>query len=53
MNTWIIILLAFIVLLVIMFAYGYYKMKHVENIPTSKNIIHLTEKTLQVLPEMV
>ncbi|WP_246249278.1 thioredoxin [Tenuifilum thalassicum] len=44
MSTWLIILLAFIALLVIMFAYGYYKMKNVENIPTSQNIIHLTDK---------
>jgi len=44
MSTWLIILLAFIALLVIMFAYGYYKMKNVENIPTSHNIIHLTDK---------
>lgn len=49
MSIWLIVLLSFVGLLVAMFAYGYMKMKRVENVATSPNIIHLTDKNFATI----
>lgn len=49
MSTGIAVLAAFIGLLVAMFAYGYFKMKHIQSVPTSQNVIHLTDKNFSTI----
>lgn len=49
MSTWLIVILSIVGVLLLMFVYGYIKMKNVEQVKSSENIFHLTDKNFSSL----